>query len=79
MIVSSHAPARGHLEAIADLATGLSCFKSCPRKGASPSPSGVRVFSLVSSHAPARGHPLQARLLICYRNVSSHAPARGHL
>ena len=55
LLVSTHAPARGQLIAVIDLAALIHSFNSCPREGAILAVRGIIVFKSVSTHAPARG------------------------
>ena len=79
VIVSSHAPVRGHLLGgfVVQLLRG---FKSCPREGASPPLSAADRREGCFKSCPREGASRVSafsRSLICM--VSSHAPVRGHL
>ena len=56
VIVSSHAPVRGHPASAGASARTTVCFKSCPREGASVVLMLDYPDEKVSSHAPVRGH-----------------------
>jgi len=57
IIVSSHAPVRGHPLCLRRLRVCIyNGFKSCPREGASANDIHPQRVTVVSSHAPVRGH-----------------------
>ena len=76
--VSSHAPARGHLQIIVNQRL-IEKFQVMPPRGGIICPPLRRWRPPVSSHAPARGHLGLSEICGNFCQVSSHAPARGHL
>ena len=75
--VSSHAPARGHPDALPGTSSGTMCFKSCPRKGASGQARQGRKGMDSFKSCPRKGASHHARHLLGVVSGFKSCPRKG--